>query len=106
MFYLDRIHTSAFGAKVNAESAAEGIRNYKGLELANYLKPVEQDTITGSSRIEGCPVVFTIGDSTVKNKDDDKDGMWGWGSVITEIFNSKKECPVFVYILWEFIALG
>lgn len=90
MFYLDRIHTSAFGAKVNAESATEGIRNYERLELANYLKPVEQDTITGSSRKEGCPVVFTIGDSTVKNKDDDKDGMWGWGSVITEIFNSKK----------------
>ena len=89
MFYLDRIHTSAFGAKVNAESATEGIRNYERLELANYLKPVEQDTITGSSRKEGCPVVFTIGDSTVKNKDDDKDGMWGWGSVITEIFNSK-----------------
>lgn len=90
MFYLDRIHTSAFGAKMNAESATEGIRNYERLELANYLKPVEQDTITGSSRKEGCPVVFTIGDSTVKNKDDDKDGMWGWGSVITEIFNSKK----------------
>lgn len=90
MFYLDRIHTSAFGAKVNAESATEGIRNYERLELANYLKPVEQDTITGSSRKEGCPVVFTIGDSTVKNKDDDKDGIWGWGSVITEIFNSKK----------------
>lgn len=35
-------------------------------------------------------MVFTIGDSTVKNKDDDKDSMWGWGSVITEIFNSKK----------------
>lgn len=50
MFYLDRIHTSAFGAKVNAESATEGIRNYERLELANYLKPVEQDTITGSSR--------------------------------------------------------
>ena len=90
MFYLDRIHTSAFGAKVNAESATEGIRNYERLELANYLKPVEQDTITGSSRKKGCPVVFTIGDSTVKNKDDDKDSMWGWGSVITEIFNSKK----------------
>lgn len=44
MFYIDRIHTSAFGAKVNAESVAEGIRAYKGLELANYLKPVEQDT--------------------------------------------------------------
>ena len=47
MFYLDRIHTSAFGARVNAESAAEGIRNYKGLELARYLKPVEKDTVTG-----------------------------------------------------------
>lgn len=50
MFYIDRIHTSAFGAKVNAESAADGIRAYEGLELANYLKPVSQDTKTGSSR--------------------------------------------------------
>lgn len=90
MFYLDRIHTSAFGAKVNAASAAEGIRECAGLELANYLKPVEKDTLTGASRKEGCPVVFTIGDSTVKNKDDDKDGMWGWGSVIADEFNLKK----------------
>lgn len=50
MFYLDRIHTSAFGARVNAESAAEGIRNYKGLELARYLKPVEK------IRLRGLPV--------------------------------------------------
>lgn len=90
MFYLDRIHTSAFGAKVNAASAAEGIRECAGLELANYLKPVEKDTLTGASRKEGCPVVFTIGDSTVKNKDNDKDGMWGWGSVIAGEFNLKK----------------
>lgn len=90
MFYLDRIHTSAFGAKVNAASAAEGIRNYKGLELASYLKPMEKDTVTGASRKEGCPVVFTIGDSTVKNKDNDKDGMWGWGSVFADEFNLKK----------------
>ncbi len=47
MFYLDRIHTSAFGARVNAESAAEGIRNYKGLELARYLKPVEKIRLRG-----------------------------------------------------------
>ena len=90
MFYLDRIHTSTFGAKVNAASAAEGIRECAGLELANYLKPVEKETLTGASRKEGCPVVFTIGDSTVKNKDDDKDGMWGWGSVIAGEFNLKK----------------
>lgn len=66
MFYLDRIHTSAFGARVNAESAAEGIRNYKGLELARYLKPVEKDTVTGATRKKGNPVLFTVGDSTVK----------------------------------------
>lgn len=90
MFYIDRIHTSAFGAKVNAASAAEGIRAYKGLELANYLKPIEQDTTTGNSRKEGRPILFTIGDSTVKNKDNDKNGMWGWGSVIADVFNLNK----------------
>ena len=62
MFYIDRIHTSAFGAKVNAESAADGIRAYEGLELANYLKPIEKDTVTGSSRKDGRPVLFTVGD--------------------------------------------
>lgn len=87
MFYLDNIHNSAFGARVNAESAVEGIRGYKGLKLASYLKPVVADTITGASRRPGCPVVFTIGDSTVKNEDDGDDSMWGWGSVIGELFD-------------------
>lgn len=88
MFYLDRIHTSAFGAKVNAESAVEGIRTNKDLKsLAAMLKPVEEDTVTGASRQPGKPVLFTIGDSTVKNKDSDEDGMWGWGSVIGELFD-------------------
>lgn len=90
MFYGDNIHTSVFGARENAASAAEGIRNCKGLELAKYLKPVEKDTVTGSSRKPGCPVLFTIGDSTVKNKDKEKDGMWGWGSVIAEQFDPHK----------------
>lgn len=90
MFYLDRIHTSAFGARVNAESAAEGIRNCKGLELARYLKPVEPDTVTGATRREGLPMLFTIGDSTVKNRDKEEDGMWGWGSVIHELFDEEK----------------
>lgn len=90
MFYLDRIHTSAFGAKVNAESAAEGIRAYKGLGLAKYLKPVEPDTVTGATRRKGVPMVFTIGDSTVRNQDKDENGMWGWGSVISELFNLDK----------------
>lgn len=87
MFYLDNIHNSAFGARVNAESAVEGIRGYKGLKLASYLKPEVPDTITGASRRPGCPMVFTIGDSTVKNEDDGDDSMWGWGSVIGELFD-------------------
>lgn len=90
MFYLDRIHTSAFGARVNAESAAEGIRACKGLALARYLKPIEPDTETGKTRQPGRPVLFTIGDSTVKNADKDENGMWGWGSVIHELFDSER----------------
>lgn len=90
MFYLDRIHTSAFGARVNAESAVEGIRNYKGLELAKYLKPIETDSITGKTRKTGRPILFTIGDSTVKNYDNDSTGMWGWGSVIAEVFDTTR----------------
>ncbi|MDE6400299.1 MAG: rhamnogalacturonan acetylesterase, partial [Muribaculaceae bacterium] len=86
MFYIDRIHTSAFGARVNAESAVEGLRGLEGVELKDYLLPAPVDTETGSSRKPGQPVLFTIGDSTVKNKDNG-DSMWGWGSVIAELFN-------------------
>lgn len=90
MFYGDRIHTSLFGAKVNAESVAELIRNTPYLPLKDYLKPVEKDTLTGASRKPGCPVVFTIGDSTVRNQDKDENGQWGWGSVLAEQFDLKK----------------
>ena len=90
MFYLDRIHTSAFGARVNADSFAEGLRNSKGVALASYLKPVVPDTVTGASRKPGCPVLFTVGDSTVKNSDSDEEGMWGWGSVIAERFDTDR----------------
>ena len=90
MFYLDRIHTSAFGARVNAESAIEGIRKCKGLQLADYLKPMDQDTVMGKNRRKGCPVLFTVGDSTVKNNDNDENGMWGWGSVIADEFDLNR----------------
>lgn len=90
MFYIDRIHTSAFGARNNVESAVEGIRNTPGLELAEYLLPTVTDNVTGSSRKPGCPVVFTIGDSTVKNEDKSDDSMWGWGSVLAEQFDTTR----------------
>lgn len=90
MFYGDRIHTTEFGARVNAESAAEGISLCPGLELAKYLKPLTKPTVPGLKREEGKPVVFTIGDSTVKNFDNDENGMWGWGAVFHELFDEKK----------------
>lgn len=90
MFYLDRIHTSAFGARVNAQSAAEGIAALDGVELKDYLLPFPVDTVTGATRQPGKPMLFTIGDSTVKNEDKDEDGMWGWGSVIAELFDPDK----------------
>ena len=90
MFYLDRIHTSAFGARVNAESFAEGLEEHKDIGLSQYLKPIEPDTVTGSTRKSGCPVLFLAGDSTVKNADSDEDGMWGWGSVIQELFDNNR----------------
>lgn len=88
LFYGDKIHTSAFGAYLNAESAAEGIRNYPGLGLAQYLKP-EKVPYDSPKRRGNNPVIFTIGDSTVKNEDK-KDGMWGWGSVIQQHFDTTK----------------
>ena len=90
MFYLDRIHTSEFGARVNAESAVEGIASMPSLGLRDYLLPSPVDSVTGASRIQGKPVLFTIGDSTVKNEDRDDDSMWGWGSVIDELFDTTR----------------
>lgn len=45
----------------------------------------------GSSRKKGRPVVFTIGDSTVKNgKDDGSNGQYGWGSFLWQWFDTAK----------------
>lgn len=90
MFYIDRIHTSEFGARVNAESAVEGLNALDNISLKDFILPPPVDTLTGASRRKGRPVVFTIGDSTVKNEDKDDDSMWGWGSVLAECFDTTK----------------
>ncbi len=88
MFYLDRIHSSELGAKINAASAAEGLRDLKNCSLAKYLNP--SYFVTVSERRTKRPVVFTIGDSTVKNEDRDDESMWGWGSVLHEYLDSTE----------------
>ncbi len=94
MFFLDKIHTSAFGAAVNARSAAEGIQQTPGLELKQYLKPLTLPTADGLVRRAGRPVVFITGDSTVKNEDRDENGMWGWGSQAAAVFDTTRITPV------------
>ena len=91
-FYTDHIHTSRFGAMMNARSAAEGIAESKDPKLAplqammhNVELPTEE-----VKREKGKPVVFITGDSTVKNEDKDENGMWGWGSQAYTVFDQNK----------------
>lgn len=90
-FYLDRIHTSEFGARLNARSAALGLALCTHPDL-DYLKTCIVNTTlpaTDVQREPGKPVVFITGDSTVKNNDNDEQGMWGWGSQAATIFNTE-----------------
>ncbi|MBQ8989501.1 MAG: rhamnogalacturonan acetylesterase [Prevotella sp.] len=100
-FYGDHIHTSAFGAEMNARSAAEGIYYSSNPQL----KPLQEMMINvplpayGENREAGKPMVFITGDSTVKNTDSDEDGQWGWGSQAGLIFDPAK-------ITWENVAMA
>ena len=91
-FYKDHIHTSKFGAQLNARSAAEGIALNDDPQLAPLKAMMRNIALVTVpvKREKGKPVVFITGDSTVKNEDRDDDSMWGWGAVATSIFNEKK----------------
>lgn len=91
-FYHDRIHTSEFGARLNARSAAEGLHQARHKDLVGLQSClINLDLPTADVKREpGKPVVFITGDSTVKNEDKDPDGMWGWGSQAASIFDTQK----------------
>ena len=91
-FYLDNIHTSKFGAELNARSAAEGLMASQHPELKPLQAMIKNIalTTTGVKREKGKPVVFITGDSTVKNTDKDSTGMWGWGSQAWRTFDENK----------------
>ena len=91
-FYKDHIHTSKFGAQLNARSAAEGIARNDDPQLAPLKAMMRNIALVTVpvKREKGKPVVFITGDSTVKNEDRDDDSMWGWGAVASSIFNEKK----------------
>ena len=91
-FMGDHIHTSKFGAEMNALSAAEGIwesNNPQLKPLQAMMQNVEPDTWK-VNRQDGKPVVFFTGDSTVKNNDNDDNGMWGWASQAQTVFDETK----------------
>ncbi len=90
MFYLDNIHTSAFGAKNNVESFVEGLRAQPGIELASYLKEEDAQAVAGRNRVGDRPVLFVVGDSTVKIDDTPTSGMVGWGDVLQDYFDASK----------------
>ena len=100
-FFGDHIHTSAYGAEMNARSAAEGIWYSRNPQL----KPLQAMMVNvplsayGEKREAGKPMVFITGDSTVRNKDKDEDDMWGWGSQAGIIFDPMK-------IVWENVAMA
>jgi len=82
-FYLDNIHSSEFGARCNARSAAEAISACPGLALADYLTPrVTWYPAYPPQPDDGRPTVYFCGDSTMQNEDnpDDPDSMWGWAN--------------------------
>lgn len=92
-FYIDKIHSSAFGAMMNARSAAEGLAACTDPRV-KVLKDAMNDRVVpkrcDQKRQKGKPMVFLCGDSTGKNYDKDLDGMWGWGSQAYTVFDSTK----------------
>ncbi len=103
-FFGDKIHSSAFGARMNAASFAEGLESCPHPDVARlrtwldqerlHPKSLKQTQGEGRGKKKGKkPTVFLTGDSTVKNEDRDTLGMWGWGSQAYEVFDPKR-CTV------------
>ena len=91
-FLGDHIHTSKFGAEMNARSAAEGLWESPNPQLRPLQAMMQNVPLKTKpvKREKGKPVVFFTGDSTVKNADKDDDGMWGWASQAATVFDESK----------------
>jgi lysophospholipase L1-like esterase len=89
-FLGDKIHTSKFGAELNANSAAMGIFNSNNPQLKSLKAMMKVDIPFRYITTSGKPRLFFTGDSTVKNADKDDDGMWGWASQAQTVFDESK----------------
>lgn len=96
-FFGDKIHTSYYGAQLNARSAVEGLMasdhpSLKPLKAMMQNVELERYEVGGTNdqNSSGLPTVYIIGDSTVKNADSDEDGMWGWGALAGEVLDTTR----------------
>ena len=88
MFFSDGIHTSKFGAVVNASTFADELRKRTDIGLSQYLRPeIKHESAV---REPGKPVLFVCGDSTGNIDNSAESGMVGWGQVAQQYFNEKK----------------
>jgi len=88
-YYVDKIHTSRFGAQNNAYSFALAVEQCPNCPLKDYLVNMQSEQAQ-VNRVSGRPVVWLCGDSTGKNEDKDPNGMWGWGSQAYTVFDSTR----------------
>lgn len=78
LFERDHTHTNEAGARINAWSVTDALKDLKDCDLRDYLKKDK-------------PTLFLIGDSTVKNgQGDGAGGLWGWGDFIAPYFDQQK----------------
>ncbi len=88
-YYVDKIHTSRFGALNNAYSFALALQQTDNCPLKDYLIDLTP-AAAQVKRQPGKPVVWLCGDSTCKNNDNDSTGMWGWGSQAYMVFDTTR----------------
>ncbi len=88
LYFSDGIHSSSFGAVINAETFVEELRKHPEIGLSSMLLPEKH--YTSDKRVGDNPVLFVIGDSTVKIDNSEQSGQVGWGQVIEKYFNTKK----------------
>lgn len=88
LYFSDGIHSSSFGAIINAETFVEELRKRPDIGLSQYLLPASH--YESAARVGNKPVLFIIGDSTAKIDASDKSGKVGWAQVFGEYVNSNK----------------
>ncbi len=88
----DTLQQFPAGTKVVGSSLQNRITGDELLGLKSGADPAKANaSMAGRTRKKGRPVLFTIGDSTVKNgKGDGSNGQWGWGNFLSQFFDTTK----------------